>query len=367
MALLKYVDQLFNANASCTDIKMEDVTNMMLSSESAKWRHALKPIDRSDWLYLSDEIIVDWCGTTYSPDNMRKYKNKIQSQYVEHVDYMRVDIAHNLTAAYMKTYKGDMRSFMKRSHIIITGDMLMNLLMMSNRPRSRSIRRYFLEMANVAIVYEMCLSRMLTMDTHAKLAHNASEMRNITILSMRCEMQQVIIDRLYKHKCAPSVILREAAPIRAELSIKSFLDDNDIKYMSHNLLIPNSSLRYRPDFILKGCDSIVILEVDEHHHVTYNRQDELLRMGSIAKHYSKPVVFIRFNPDEYIDNIGQCVNTCLKSRKPNLLAIVRQCVKKVVTHDSVIHIYYNGYSGKSCVYRLISDDQPYIVDTDEYI
>ena len=56
----------------------------------------------------------------------------------------------------------------------------------------------------------------------------------------------------------------------------------------------------RPDLLLDLIDQVIIVEVDENQHIEYDCSCENKRMMELSQDLAhRPIVFIRFNPDEY--------------------------------------------------------------------
>jgi hypothetical protein len=58
---------------------------------------------------------------------------------------------------------------------------------------------------------------------------------------------------------------------------------------------------YRPDFMILYDDFIILIELDEMQHKSYNKTNELTRIQNIHNTINKPLFIIRFNPDMYFD------------------------------------------------------------------
>ena len=94
------------------------------------------------------------------------------------------------------------------------------------------------------------------------------------------------------------------------------------------------SLR-RPDLRLDMGSHILIVEVDENKHETYDCSCENKRLMEISKDVGhRPIVFIRFNPDAYKTGDGISVSSCWKANKQGILTIP---VKKQKEWDMRIH------------------------------
>jgi hypothetical protein len=72
---------------------------------------------------------------------------------------------------------------------------------------------------------------------------------------------------------------------------------------------------YRPDAIVDLGYNILIIEIDENQHKAYDEICENKRMMQISKDLQhRPIVFIRFNPDEYIKE-NQKISSCWGTNK----------------------------------------------------
>jgi hypothetical protein len=72
----------------------------------------------------------------------------------------------------------------------------------------------------------------------------------------------------------------------------------------------------RPDLLLDLGYQIIIIEIDENKHDNYDCICENKRLMEISKDLNyRPIIFIRFNPDKYIDNNGNIIKSCWKLHK----------------------------------------------------
>lgn len=120
--------------------------------------------------------------------------------------------------------------------------------------------------------------------------------------------------------------------------------------------------RKRPDLLLDLGYQVIIVEIDENQHNTYDCSCENKRLMELSQDIGhRPIVFIRFNPDDYIDINGTKISSCWKLQKTGILAINRLKTKEWATRLDVlknqinywltnttdktieiIHLYYNG-------------------------
>jgi hypothetical protein len=79
--------------------------------------------------------------------------------------------------------------------------------------------------------------------------------------------------------------------------------------------------RRRPDLLLDLGHQITIVEVDENQHVDYDCSCENKRIMELSQDVGhRPIVFIRFNPDEYETEIKK-VSSCWSLNKQGICAI----------------------------------------------
>ena len=80
--------------------------------------------------------------------------------------------------------------------------------------------------------------------------------------------------------------------------------------------------RRRPDLLLDLGSHIIIIEVDENKHDTYECSCENKRLMELSQDLQhRPIVFIRFNPDAYVDNNNIEIKSCWKLNKLGIMQI----------------------------------------------
>ena len=89
-----------------------------------------------------------------------------------------------------------------------------------------------------------------------------------------------------------------------------------IKNIFHNLTIQTDKIiqdgcsKKRPDIQIDLGYQIIIIEIDENQHKTYDCSCENKRLMEISQDYKhRSIIFIRFNPDDYINN-GINISSC---------------------------------------------------------
>ena len=103
--------------------------------------------------------------------------------------------------------------------------------------------------------------------------------------------------------------------------------DNIIKTYPNLSWIPDKKIdggcsRRRPDLLLDAITYILIIEIDENKHSNYDCSCENKRLMEISQDLGhRPIVFIRFNPDDYIDSNGTKIKSCWKVNKLGIMCI----------------------------------------------
>jgi hypothetical protein len=75
-------------------------------------------------------------------------------------------------------------------------------------------------------------------------------------------------------------------------------------------IIQNACSKRRPDLLLDLEYQVIIIEVDENQHINYDCSCEYKRIMELSQDVGhRPIVFIRFNPDEY-EKDGSTITSC---------------------------------------------------------
>jgi hypothetical protein len=85
----------------------------------------------------------------------------------------------------------------------------------------------------------------------------------------------------------------------------------------------------RPDMLLDLGYQVIIVEIDETQHKDYDCSCENKRIMELSKDVNhRPIVFIRFNPDEYIDEDNNLVKSCWYINKLGICSIEKKKEKE---------------------------------------
>lgn len=86
--------------------------------------------------------------------------------------------------------------------------------------------------------------------------------------------------------------------------------------------IQDGCSKKRPDMFLDMGFQVIIVEVDENQHATYDTTCENKRLMELSQDVGhKPIVFIRFNPDSYEEN-GEKIKSCWKAKEQSGIMII---------------------------------------------
>jgi hypothetical protein len=79
----------------------------------------------------------------------------------------------------------------------------------------------------------------------------------------------------------------------------------------------------RPDLLLDMGSHVIIIEIDKNQHVNYDCSCENKRLMELSQDVGhRPIVFIRFNPDDYIDSNSKKIKSCWIPNKSNGLLYI---------------------------------------------
>lgn len=109
------------------------------------------------------------------------------------------------------------------------------------------------------------------------------------------------------------------------------------------------SLR-RPDLLLDMGSHIIIVEIDENKHTNYDCSCEHRRLMELSQDlHHRPIVFIRFNPDDYTNQDGEKVKSCWKLNKLGVLQVINKTEweERIQTLTQQIQYWINNPTEKT--------------------
>jgi hypothetical protein len=79
----------------------------------------------------------------------------------------------------------------------------------------------------------------------------------------------------------------------------------------YNKRVSNGCSKYQPDLLCDLGDQVLMVEIDENQHATYDCSCENKRLMELSRDIGhRPLVVIRFNPDKYVDAHGVKHTSC---------------------------------------------------------
>jgi EsV-1-7 cysteine-rich motif len=112
-------------------------------------------------------------------------------------------------------------------------------------------------------------------------------------------------------------------------------------------IIDSSCNKKRPDILYDCRTHFLAIEIDEHQHSSYQSQCEISRMKEICQAVGMPTIFIRYNPDNYIDSQSNKSKIPKAKREQILVEWVRHCIGSLPNLPDeflrVIYLFYDGF------------------------
>jgi len=97
----------------------------------------------------------------------------------------------------------------------------------------------------------------------------------------------------------------------------------DLDWVADKTVVDGCSRR-RPDLLADMGSHIIIVEIDENKHNNYECACENKRLMQLSQDLQyRPIVFIRFNPDGYVNQDGISVKSCWKLNKLGVMHIAK--------------------------------------------
>jgi len=107
--------------------------------------------------------------------------------------------------------------------------------------------------------------------------------------------------------------------IKEQFKDKTWINDKRVK---------DGCSKRRPDLLCDLGDHVLVIEIDENNHESYNCSCENKRLMELSTDVGhRPLTFVRFNPDDYIDKTGNKIKSCWIADKNGLTHINRNMKK----------------------------------------
>jgi len=164
------------------------------------------------------------------------------------------------------------------------------------------------------------------------LKHKLPEMVNILDKTCKTPLCDVIIGDRYEGYCLYCYVNQNPdKPVFRNYKTKEKTITDYIKCEFPNFTwitdkkVQDGCSKRRPDIYVDLGNQIVIIEIDENQHVRYVSTCENKRIMEISKDFNfRPIIFIRFNPDEYIDGDNNKISSCWTIDKSTGLCSIKK-------------------------------------------
>jgi hypothetical protein len=160
------------------------------------------------------------------------------------------------------------------------------------------------------------------------LSHKLDDMVNITIKKCKTPLCETKANLDYENYCLRCFMYTYPHKrIHKNYKTKEQAIVDYVKNEFKNLTIisdkinPDGCSKKRPDILIDLGYQIIIVEVDEKQHKSYDSSCDNKRMMEISQDNGhRPIIFIRFNPDSYTIN-GNKIQSCWKLSKTGFLLV----------------------------------------------
>jgi hypothetical protein len=164
--------------------------------------------------------------------------------------------------------------------------------------------------------------------------HKQEGMVNIKCVTCKSEWCRTIVQEKYDGYCLYCYMhLFPDKPVSRNYKTKEFAVVEFVKstFPDHTWIadktIHGGCSKRRPDLVLDVGYQVVIVEIDENQHMDYDCSCENKRIMELSKDIGhRPIVFIRFNPDDYAEKDRQ-VSSCWGANKKGV-CIVKKSKKE---------------------------------------
>lgn len=109
------------------------------------------------------------------------------------------------------------------------------------------------------------------------------------------------------------------------------------------------SHRRRIDFRTLIGNTLLCIEVDENQHKRYDKKDEEIRYDDLYMIHGGKFIFIRFNPDNFVNENGTSKKPCMKKRMEYLEKEINKQFDRINNEENeelleIFYLFYDGYN-----------------------
>jgi hypothetical protein len=137
-----------------------------------------------------------------------------------------------------------------------------------------------------------------------------------------------------------------------EIAVRDFINAN-FEGFQHNARLQTGhcdcTIRRSIDHRMLIGNTLIAIETDENQHKAYNEMDEETRYDDLFMAHSGKWIYIRFNPDKYINAQGVRKNPMIATRLDALKTEIEKQIIRVEREENVelverVYMYYDGYA-----------------------
>ena len=135
-----------------------------------------------------------------------------------------------------------------------------------------------------------------------------------------------------------------------EIAVRDFINAN-FEGFQHNKRLQTGhcdcTIRRSIDHRMLIGNTLIAIETDENQHKAYNEMDEETRYDDLYMAHSGKWIYIRFNPDKYINAQGIRKNPMIATRLDALKTEIEKQIKRVEREENIelverVYMYYDG-------------------------
>ena len=186
--------------------------------------------------------------------------------------------------------------------------------------------------------------------------HKKENMVNVKNKICKAVNCKTVANRNYKGYCAycfTHLFPNDPKTLQAycktkEIAVRNFINNN-YEGFQHDLPLYiggcDCSTRRRIDHRKLINNTMLCIETDENQYKTYDKQDEIKRYNDLYLQFSAKFIFIRFNPDKYIEN-GVIKNTMIAKRLTKLKDTIDEQIKRISNNENkdlieIVYLFYD--------------------------
>jgi hypothetical protein len=131
------------------------------------------------WLYLSDEIIINWMGYKKSKSSISDFVREMKSKYVREIDYKEVTKDFELIVLYYNSHSGLNRDGNRKKYYIITGETLKKMLLRAGTKQGDITCDYFIKIEKLANITSRAVFTFLNNIKDKQLAEKNAQLNRL--------------------------------------------------------------------------------------------------------------------------------------------------------------------------------------------